>query len=658
MNIVHLLVLILVTSVVFSNTLDNDYHLDSIPRVKENTEIETIRPISRFFTDVNTGSTVKTIAEYRPLMPLSNAINIKIARATGVKRLTGLHLGNIAIHIGTVVLVYFLFCLLLGNWGRSPAVGVKPVHYSHQAFAAALIFAIHPIAGSAVNYIAARDLLLMVFFFVASLLVYFSMRKTGDSMSAWVSSLLLLSLGILSKPIAILGFGIVFLFEWIIIEAKLRDWKLWARVALFSIPTLIYFSPRLQWTVSKVPVEGLNLRREIVVTQDFNYPFTMLDVHLFYYLRNFFWPFEMRTLPGIVKLKSILEPGALLGLLFILCSLLIAWYFRKRNPLIAFSILAYWLLFSITSSIFPFKEVVMDYRQYLPSIFLCLIVVIACFHLKPPVVPLVILTSLTMYFSLSSYHINEHWKTEESFWYQSVKYGSVATAHNNYGLAIVEKNPQLAEWHYLRALELNPTHFFAINLGMLYIDQKKTDKGLAVLRKLVDQKPNQPVVHYWLSRGLHDAGQKEESLAELKFAADLDPRILQYQYEAAEALQAAGYHEVSIDYLQRLLKYNSDYVLARFRLGYAYQKGGQYQLAMNEYKEFLLKNPENARARFNLAYTYLLVDDCKMAIRHGRTVLELAPGHNSVHLLLSRCYRKLGEQTMALKHEKLYKRGG
>ena len=162
---IHTFLLIIITSLVFSNTLENTYHLDSVYRVEKNTEINKFWPPARFFTDARTGSTIPQIAEYRPMAPLTHAVNSEIAKATGTSKLAGFHAGNIAIHIFSTILVYFLFCLLLNNWGKNPSSRTPVIHYRNQAFLAALIFAVHPIAGSAVNYIAARDLLLMVFFF-------------------------------------------------------------------------------------------------------------------------------------------------------------------------------------------------------------------------------------------------------------------------------------------------------------------------------------------------------------------------------------------------------------------------------------------------------------------------------------------------------------
>jgi hypothetical protein len=399
-------------------------------------------------------------------MPLSLSINSEIAEATGTSKLAGFHFGNIAIHTGSAILVYSLFCLLISNWGSVTEPETKSIRYSHQAFAAALIFAVHPIAGSAVNYIAARDLLLMVFFFLASMLVYIGMRRTGDTLSGWLISLLLLCLAILSKQVAIMGFGLVFLFEWVLAETKLKDWKLWARTLLFGMPTAAYFLFRWVWITKQMSEEG-----PLRTFKDFTYPFTMLDAHLFYYLRNFIWPFEMRAVGKVEMVKSILEPSALIGLLFIIL--------RKRHPVITFAILAYWLLFSLTSSIFPFGFVVADYRQYLPLVFLSLTVTMLVFLSHRKTLTVIFLSSLVLYFSVSSYNINMHWKTEESFWEQSVKYGAVALGHHNYGFNIVGENPELAEHHYLEALRQNPFHIYAnINLGLLQIRQGKEEEGL------------------------------------------------------------------------------------------------------------------------------------------------------------------------------------
>ena len=648
-RVFHLAALILIISIVFSNTLDNTYHLDSVYRVKLNTEINKFWPPSRFFTDLRTGSTIPQIAEYRPMMPLTHAINSEIAKATGTSKLAGFHVGNIVIHVGTSILVYYLFCFLLCNWARASELGASSVHHSHQAFLAALIFAVHPISGSAVNYIAGRDLLLMVFFFIASILSYFHMRKAKDTVLGWLFSLFLLSFAILSKQVAIVGFGLVFLFEWVLLKGSLKDWKLWARTALFSVPTVIYFLLRWLWITKQ------NVEDTLRVPVDIFYPLTMAKAHVFYYMKNLVWPFEMRALAKVDMVSRFLEVGVIIGLLFIISTLVFALFFHKQKPLISFSILAYWLLFALTASIFPFRYVVTDYRQYLPSIFLMLLISLVCFSFKQRLLTAIMLLSMVVYFSVSSYQLNQNWKTEESFWQQSVTYGAVALAHQNYGLAIVSKNPKLAEYHYLEAIRQDPFNIYAnINLGVLQVSMGREEEGLERLYRVVNLNPTWALSHYWLSIGLKNSGQKNKALKELKRAADLDPRSLKYQYETAKALQAAGKRSEAIPYFERIIKINPDYKLTGFWLGFAYQKSGQSDLAISTYYDFLIHQPEYTQANFNLAFELMNQNDCQSAVKYFNRVLELQPSYHESHLHLSRCYKTLGDEALAEKHSMIY----
>ncbi|MBT8420808.1 MAG: tetratricopeptide repeat protein, partial [Gammaproteobacteria bacterium] len=260
-------------------------------------------------------------------------------------------------------------------------------------------------------------------------------------------------------------------------------------------------------------------------------------------------------------------------------------------------------------------------------------------------------TGLALYFSLSSHAMNRHWKTEESFWQQSVKYGAYSQAHNNYGLAVSGKAPDLAEYHYREALKQNPFHIHAnINLGMLYLRRGKTDEGIKVLRDIVRWSPGWALSHYWLSIGLRTIGRKAESIKEAQRAANLDPRSLEYQRTAARVLQEAGRHSEAIPYFERIIKVNPIYGLAEFRLGFALQKSGQSEKAIATYNRFLARKPKHVQGHFNLGYELMQTRDCETAVAHFNRVLELRPAYRETHLHLSKCYRMLGDGETAARH--------
>lgn len=477
------------------------------------------------------------------------------------------------------------------------------------------------------------------------------MRRSGDTTSGWAGSLILVFLAILSKQGAIIAFGVVFFFEWVLMKTTLSDWKLWARTALFSLPTAAYFVLRSLWITKQNPDDPLRLPENIL------YPLTMAKAHLIYYFRNVAWPFEMRALAKFDIVESYFDPVALLGVLIIILSLGFAFWSRKRLPVVSFAIFAYWILFALTASIFPFRYVVTDYRQYFPFAFLSLLISIFCFSSAKKSLAKWILSGVIVYFSVSSYFINQHWKNEETFWKQSVKYGAVALAHNNYGLAITRQNPELAELHFQEALRQNPYHIYAnINLGMHYLRNNKQDKGIAILRQTVRQNPDWALAHYWLYQGLKLTGAIEESIQPIRRAADLDPRQLRYQYEAASQLQKTGNKADSIQYLERINAINPNFRQTGFLLAFAHQKLGHSQLAINEYELFLEREPSHVQARFNLAFELMKTNSCRSATPHFDKVIELNPNYREAHLYLAKCHDQMGNEGLAKFHQEKYRR--
>lgn len=649
-HLLGMLFITALTALTFSNTLENDYHLDSVYRIQQNSEIDNFWPPGRFFTDTRTGSSIPQIAEYRPLMPLSHSVNSEISRVTGTNKLAGFHVGNILIHLFSTFIAYFLFYELLAFEPVKQRNSTRSLANTHVAMLACLVFAIHPISGSAVNYLAARDVLLMVFFMLSSFLVYTKMRNTGDSITSWSASLILLSLAIFSKQAAITGFGFVFLYELILRGEKLSSKKLWLRTAGFSIPTVAYFLFRKLSPIFDAPQEGLRLPDGI------SYPLTMLDAHTFYYLRNFFWPFEMRALAKIEMAESLLDGKVLIGLIVVLASLIVAWLFRKKHPVVSFCILNYWLFLALTSSIFPFRYIVNDYRQYLSSVFLSILFTLAVTLILKRKYSALVILALVGYFAISSFFINTHWKTEESFWLQSVKHGADALAHHNYAISIVDDRPEEAEKHYKEALRQYPTHIYAnIGLAMLEIRQGENETALGRLRLMVDLNPNWPLPYYWLAVALDSSGETDESIETAMRAAELDPLTLRYQYKAAELLHQAGRRADSIKYFERVVELNPDYRNAEFWLAFAYQKTGQPDLAVTSYKNYISRNPDHVQSHFNLAYGLKQMGNCELAITHFQRVLELQPSYKEAHGHVARCYLSLGDEEKAEYHFSLYR---
>lgn len=147
----HALIIFALPCAVFANSLKNGFHLDDYYRVVNNPGITQISRPWLHFVDRTTMTTVDRIGGYRPFLPLTLSINYALSGDSVVSY----HVGNLLLQIAASWLVYLLVQRLLSlatttrDW---PARRARML-----AFCVAVVFAIHPVSGIAVNYICARD---------------------------------------------------------------------------------------------------------------------------------------------------------------------------------------------------------------------------------------------------------------------------------------------------------------------------------------------------------------------------------------------------------------------------------------------------------------------------------------------------------------------
>ena len=645
----HLGLLVVAVIAVFANTLDNSLQLDDAYRVAANPEVERFWPPWRHFTDPRTSTSLPQIETYRPLLPLSLSLGNAVADGLGIDRLTVYHLGNIALHLATCLLLYLLFCeLLIHRSGLDRPRG----QLRSAAFAGALLFAIHPISGVPVNYISGRDLLMMLLFVSASLLVYVRMRRLGDSIGGWVAALGLFGLSLLAKQNAVLLPLLVLLFEIGPGGRSPRSLRRWLGAAGYAGVVAGFFV----WTEGVLGFSDVTMVTGPELSP-WLYALTMARLHLFHYLRNAVWPFRIRPQPEIEPAAALLDPGVLAGIAFVVLTLALAWRLRRTAPLVSWSIAGYWLLFAPTSSIWPFYDLAVDYRQYPSLAFLMLALAAGLAALSPGRrLALAAVGAVALYLGVSTIYLNPVWRTEESFWRQSVRYGASPLGHMNYARSVQARDPELAERHYRLALESSPDHVYArINLGMLYLETGRTEEGLSELRSTVERAPEWAIAHHWLGRGLRRVGAMEEAYAASRRAADLDPRNLEYQYQAGYDLYLQQQPAASLVYLERVVARDPDYELSLFLAALAQQQLGRWDEAEAGYRRFLERRPGYAQAWFNLAHGLMEEGRHEEAVAGFEEALRLEPeAQRAAHHWLSVSLAALGRQEEADRHAALY----
>jgi tetratricopeptide (TPR) repeat protein len=613
---------------VYSNTLSNGFHLDDYYRIVNNPGITRVQPLGRHFLDPGTMSSLRSIQQYRPLLPLTLSLNYAIS---GLAPAT-YHLFNMAAHYGAVVFFYLLFLNLLENWSQGWGGGPAA---KWTAFGAAAIFAVHPISGFPVNYLCARDLLMMQAALGACLYSYVRMRQGGATPGRWALTLALFLLAMLSKTNAAVAVIVVLLFETLMAGESLLSRRLWLRVLPFVLVVVLF----LAFTRMVLGFSDLDQALAAPGAAP-GYLLTQIKLHLFHYLRNVLWPFEIRAMPYVRRVQSFYDPQVLMALAFITATVLAAWLVRRRAPVIAFAIFAYWATMLPESSFLPLYQLAADYRVYAALPYLALIMAVLIFRYLPAKAAPMFLAALLLYFGASSYAMNRHYRDEKSFWAQSVRYGGDEVATMNYGLCFHGTDDALTKTYLQKSLQINPGYYLGnITLGLFYIGQGEKEKGLALVKKGVSYSPPTCLDRslYWLAVAYKRVGDLKDAHDAIVRALEYNPNDIDYLYEAAFIAQALAQYEEALGYLGAIHQKEPSMKDSRFMAGWCYQMLGRHEQAVAEYLLAIKYRPEYPQTYANLGYALMSLGRSREACGYFEKFLELEPGNQGARKALEAC---------------------
>ncbi len=608
----------------FANSIDNGFHLDDYYRVVNNPGIQKLSPIWRHFTDPHTSSSLERIVQFRPLLPLSLSVDYYLYGENGFY----FHLTNLFLHVLTILAVYALALELFGHWHG----GLEEQSPRTPSFITALLFAVHPVSGIPVNYICARDLLLMQLFLVLCLLSYVRMRRQGFSALRWTFCLGAFALSLLSKTNFVVAPLLIFAFELLLNKQVLRNRPPWLCAAPFAAIVALFFA-YTRWVLKFSDLQNVQGSEY----GPWSYFLTQARLSVTHYLRNFFWPVEIRQLP-LIEAATSLTAGVWVGILFALGTLVLAWQIKGRAALLSWAIFSYWILMLPESSFVPLHHLAVDYRPYPSSLFFY----ISLWHLgsyllsRRWAVLLFVLYAMGM--AGGSWYQNKTWKSDSALWAQSVRYGGDAIAHMNYAMSFSDRNDPRVRFHMEESLRIAPWAILPhINLGLLLIDLGDPVKGLALCEKAVELGPDWAQAHYWLAQAYEKVDRATDAAASAAKAAELEPRNFAYLMLAAVYAQQVKDYTGSLVIINKLIAMDADYEEALFVRGYAQQMLGDNDAAIADYKIFLSRSPTHTTARFNLGFAYLTKNRCQEAVIEFKQIPQDDSTYEEAHEYIEKC---------------------
>ena len=146
--------IVLVSVILYFNSLNNAFHYDDIHSIVENPHIRDLSNIPSFFVDSELFSGEPHNRMYRPVLLVSYGLNY----AVGGYEVHGYHLVNLLLHILNALLVYGL----ARSFRRDGSF----------ALFAGLLFAAHPVNTETVNYISSRSSSLAAFFYLSAFYLF------------------------------------------------------------------------------------------------------------------------------------------------------------------------------------------------------------------------------------------------------------------------------------------------------------------------------------------------------------------------------------------------------------------------------------------------------------------------------------------------------
>ncbi|GAM08030.1 transmembrane and TPR repeat-containing protein F38B6.6 [Geobacter sp. OR-1] len=560
--------LIILIAALYGSTLSHGFVWDDAFIIVNNPLLEKLSNIPQFFLSEDTIE--DSTGYYRPVTYISFALD----RAVWGGNPTGYHITNLVLHMVAVLLFYAVTAALFKK--------------ECLALVAALIFALHPMAGETVNFLSGgRNTLLSASFALLSLLFYIKNYR--------IPAVACFAVAIFSKEFALLLPMVFLVYDCRILREKIR----FSRYIPYMIPVTIYLILR------SVAVQKANFLAGIGISNIITAPYLVVR-----YALNMIVPAQLKVLYNV-------QPGMVAG---ILCSVVIVVVigaviaFRKHAELV-FSAIWFILFLLPVINIIPIHSTTMMADRYayfsLMGFALCLAFIICRFNGKGVAVGIVTLCTLYAFVGFSR---NSIWKSEIGFFTRMTKDApDTFVGFRNLGLSYYKQGQIAQAVANLEAADSKPDIATKYLIGDSYIFWKENMPGKAEkpLFKVMEREPLNPEPYLVLMMmdeqygNIKRAHSYRDKLNEMGHGIDkiLADRTVELCRAGETYLSRRQFVDAEIFFWQSL-KINPDYIPALIDMGSLKAEQGDYANAMAYLNKVLAIDPLNSTAHFNLSALY------------------------------------------------------
>jgi protein O-mannosyl-transferase len=543
---VVLSLILLITFLVYSNTLRFEFVYDDRGQILANVQVHAWRYVPNYFFERVWSFAYPGIQGnyYRPIFLLYLLLNYKIFGPYAA----GWHLVSVAAHVGVTYLVYVLARRLTGD--------------DRTALISALIFGLNPVHIESVAWISGVTDPLLALFLLPSFLCYLNAREGRSHRQAWLAgSLALYGLAMLSKETALI-LPIIFLAYECLWHGSAGSDRLrpvferartaTVRIVPFVLLTFAYLAVR--WRV----LQGLG--HTMVPLSVSTIIFTWPNLMLFYF-RHLVWPFSLSVFYNVPYVKTPALVPFVLPLAGLVALGFLVWHALRRlgrssapEGRLALFCCA-WILIPLLPlldlSVLPVGEIAHDRYLYMPSIGFSILLAMAlrriCFEklkfLGLPALQTVAVLLLAAVLGVATAIEGRYWANDMKLYARGVeRTPQNKLARTNLGNAMGEQGRYTeALALYREVLASDPQFWLAIyNTGYTYYRMGRLLEAEEYLKRAIAVNGVDSDEYFYLGLTWLKLGDVEDAEKAVRQALKLQPGGLAYHFAMGMILKLKG----------------------------------------------------------------------------------------------------------------------
>ncbi|HOW97526.1 MAG TPA: tetratricopeptide repeat protein, partial [Kiritimatiellia bacterium] len=611
----------LAVAAVYRGTLNVSFLMDDGYNIVENPAIRRLWPPSAVLNP----PTVEMTFYSRPFINLTMCVDYALSGLDP----RGYHRTNLLFHLAAVLALFGLVRRALRR------AGVEEPAARGLGFAAALLWAVHPLTTAAVNYLSQRgELGVGLFLF---LLLYGLDRAAGDPADptapsprvarAWLAAAVfscLLGMGskesMAAAPLLAMTYDRIFLAT---------SWKeMFRRRGLFYLALAL----TLLWPISRhFPVSSHIPKGGFTPDTFWRYPLTQAW-GLARLLGLSVWPAALVFDYGEGLVRGPAEVWPQLLLIFALLALT-GWALR-RHPRAGFAALCFWALLAPSSSFFPVTgQPVAEHRMYAPLAALVALAAtglwrLARRHERGRLFAVAVLV-LALALGAAGYRRTALHASRVALWQDTVaKRPGSERGWNSLGQALQDERrfgDALAA--YEKAIAIKPTALGYVNAGVALHSMGRYEDAARYARQALELDPSSELAESRLGIALASLGRHEEAIAAERRALELKPDSAIAHLYLAKSLAGLQRYDEALPHYREAIRFQPDQLEPYAGLAVALFRAGRPGEARQVMRDVVRASRVPGLVYFELSRRLieegLEGDGLEMARRH----LDLEPGH-------------------------------